>query len=149
MRCRGFAFREEAQKMDNVTISEITELFPTTPSLTILCSRPNFRATARPAGARNLKLFASNLISIHFDEDFRTPGGYSQKNWMGVCIALPKSLPYLRHKSLIFPQPNSRGVQKPYPIFSSVTRVCTSYTTEYRTFDLLIFTLSLIEEALL
>ena len=30
-------------------------------------------------------------------------GGYSQKNWVGVCGPLPKTLPYLWPRSAIFP----------------------------------------------
>ena len=57
------------------------------------------------------------IVSNVSDQLCETPGGYSQKSWMGVCYPLPKTLnlfmtkicdfplPYLWPKSAIFPYP--------------------------------------------
>ena len=47
--------------------------------------------------------FLSWLCIIYLDLIKCIPGGFSQKNWVGVCGLLPKPLPYLEPKSVIFP----------------------------------------------
>ena len=52
-----------------------------------------------------------NLQSVHFELEklisinFTAPGGYSQKNWVGVCGPLPKTLTLFMTKIRDFPYP--------------------------------------------
>ena len=65
----------------------------------------NIRTKRRLMALYTICALAPDMTRIPWISSYVTPGGYSQKNWVGVCGPLPKTLTLFMTKICDFPYP--------------------------------------------